>query len=69
MGGAMDLIAEFGALIDVLNREGIEYAVCGEIAVSIHGYVRATTDIDILIRAGRRRDLDDLEHLGIPLDE
>jgi len=69
MGGAMDLIAEFGALIDVLNREGIEYAVCGGIAVSIHGYVRATTDIDILIRAGRRRDLDDLEHLGIPLDE
>lgn len=51
MGGAMDLIREFGALIDVLNREGIEYAVCGGIAVSIHGYVRATTDIDILVRA------------------
>ena len=47
----MDLIEEFGALIDVLNREGIEYAVCGGFAVSIHGYVRATTDIDILIQS------------------
>lgn len=46
----MDLIREFGALIDLFNREGIEYAVCGGIAVSIHGFVRATTDIDILIR-------------------
>jgi hypothetical protein len=47
----MDLIREFGALIDVFNREGVEYAVCGGIAVTIHGYVRATKDVDFLIRA------------------
>ena len=29
----MDLIREFEALIDVLNREIVEYAVCGGIAV------------------------------------
>jgi len=50
MGGAMDLIAEFGSLLDMLNREGIEYAVCGGIAVTIHGYARTTKDIDFLIR-------------------
>ena len=35
MGGAMDLIHEFGTLIDVFNRERVEYAVCGGIAVMI----------------------------------
>lgn len=47
----MDLIREFKLLIDVFNREGVEYAVCGGIAVTIHGYVRTTKDIDFLIRA------------------
>lgn len=51
MGGSMDLIREFAALIDLFHREGIEYAVCGGIAVTIHGYVRTTKDIDFLIRA------------------
>lgn len=46
----MDLIHEFSALIDELNRENVEYAVCGGIAVTIHGYVRTTKDIDFLIR-------------------
>ena len=31
----MDLIHEFGALIEELNRENVEYAVCGGIAVTI----------------------------------
>jgi len=51
----MDLIREFGALIDALHREDVEYAVCGGIAVTIHGYVRTTKDIDLLIR---REDAD-----------
>jgi len=38
----MDLIREFGALIDALHRENVEYAVCGGIAVTIHGYVRTS---------------------------
>lgn len=51
----MDLIHDFGALIDALHREGMEYAVCGGIAVTIYGYVRTTKDIDLLIR---REDAD-----------
>ncbi len=33
-----------------LNESGIEYALCGGLAVAVHGYPRATQDIDILIR-------------------
>ena len=40
-------------LLDVtsdLERNGIEYAVCGGLALTIHGFTRATFDIDVLIR-------------------
>lgn len=47
----MDLYAELIAVIDLLNAEGIEYAVCGGIAVALHGYVRFTHDLDILVRS------------------
>jgi hypothetical protein len=46
----MDLQEEVLALIDVLNRDGVEYGVCGGIALAIHGYPRFTKDIDILVR-------------------
>ena len=46
----MSFYDEFKALIDVLNREGIDYAVCGGVAVAFHGYPRLTDDIDILVR-------------------
>lgn len=34
---------------DALNRYGVRYLVIGGIACVLHGYVRATTDVDILI--------------------
>ena len=46
----MDFYDEFKTLIDLLNREGIDYAVCGGIAVAFHGYPRLTDDIDILVQ-------------------
>ncbi len=42
-------------LLDVirdLNRNGIAYAVCGGLAMALHGYPRATMDIDLLIEEG-----------------
>jgi hypothetical protein len=47
--GDMDLYTELIALIDALAQERIENAVCGGIAVALHGYVRFTKDIDLLI--------------------
>lgn len=39
------------ALIDAMNREGVEYTIIGSVAMAVHGLVRATTDADFLIRA------------------
>lgn len=44
------LLEELGQLISALEENGIEYAVCGGLALAIHGFARATLDIDILIQ-------------------
>ena len=41
---------ELDAIRSALARDGIEYAVCGGIAMAIHGFTRATEDIDLFIR-------------------
>lgn len=46
----MKLYFELEALIDALNVAGIEYALCGGLAVAMHGYVRFTQDIDLMAR-------------------
>jgi len=53
----MDLIEELLGLVDGLNAERIEYAVCGGIALAIHGHPRFTKDIDLLVRAADRERL------------
>ncbi|HEX9929863.1 MAG TPA: DUF6036 family nucleotidyltransferase [Pyrinomonadaceae bacterium] len=44
------LLDELSELISALNENQIEYAVCGGLALTIHGFPRATFDIDILIK-------------------
>lgn len=34
-----------------MENNGIEYAVCDRLAMAIHGFARATLDIDLLIQA------------------
>jgi hypothetical protein len=46
---ALDIIAELEALIDRLETERIEYAICGGLALAIHGRPRMTKDIDVLV--------------------
>lgn len=48
----MDLQVEFSRVIGALRDAGIEYAVCGGLAVAIHGAPRATKDIDLLVLEG-----------------
>ncbi len=43
------LLAEFVNFTETLNRETIDYAICGGWAMAIHGLPRATVDIDLLI--------------------
>jgi hypothetical protein len=46
----MDLVEELTGLVDALNALGVGYAVCGGIALAIHGYPRFTQDIDLLVQ-------------------
>ncbi len=51
----MDLREEALSIAKVLKDSSVPYAFCGAVALAIHGYPRATKDIDILIDPG---DLD-----------
>lgn len=46
-----DLYEEFKSIVSALEAQGIDYAVCGGLAMAIHGLPRATVDIDMLILA------------------
>jgi hypothetical protein len=46
-----DLYEEFKSIIAALEERGIDYAVCGGLAMAVHGLPRATVDIDLLILA------------------
>ena len=44
------LLDELSQLISAFDENEIEYAVCGGLSLAIHGFARATLDIDILIQ-------------------
>src|ERR1700675_588010 len=46
-----DLYEEFKSIVSALEEQGIDYAVCGGLAMAVHGLPRATVDIDLLILA------------------
>ena len=46
----MDLIEELKRVVDGMRRERLPYAVCGGIALAVHGFPRFTKDIDLLVR-------------------
>ena len=46
----MDLKQELLGIVGALNKAGVPYALCGGMAVVLHGYPRLTRDIDLLIR-------------------
>ena len=48
-----DLYEEFNSIVAGLEEHGIDYAVCGGLAMAVHGLPRATVDIDLLILAER----------------
>jgi len=45
----MDLYDEFVSIIEALEAQRIPYAVCGGMAMAIHGFPRATVDVDVLV--------------------
>ena len=61
----LDLYEELRSLIAALDKHGIEYALCGGIAMAIFGRPRATVDIDLLIVA---ESLDEVIELAKALE-
>lgn len=47
----LDIYDEFLQLVERLNEQAIDYAVCGGMAMAFHGAPRATIDIDLLVLA------------------
>ncbi|MBL8610552.1 MAG: hypothetical protein JNL38_24655 [Myxococcales bacterium] len=45
----MNLVDELHAVSRALSDAGIPYAICGGVAVTIHGATRTTKDIDLLV--------------------
>jgi hypothetical protein len=52
-----DLLEELKSVIARLDDAAVPYALCGGLAMAVHGYPRATVDIDLLVM------IDDLERL------
>ncbi|MDQ3037982.1 MAG: nucleotidyl transferase AbiEii/AbiGii toxin family protein [Myxococcota bacterium] len=64
----LDLVAELQGVASTLRAGGVEFALCGGLAVAVHGHVRATRDIDLLIRsADRDKALASLKSAGFDL--
>jgi hypothetical protein len=45
----LDLLEELRNVIARIDGEGVPYALCGGLAMAVHGYPRATVDIDLLV--------------------
>jgi len=41
--------------VEVLRREGVDYLVIGAFALSVHGVVRGSSDVDALLNISARR--------------
>lgn len=48
---AFDLFTELTTLLAALDEHEIDYALCGGLAMAVHGYPRATVDIDLMVLA------------------
>ena len=47
----IDIVNELRDLVAKFDEQGIEYALCGGMAMGVHGFLRATMDIDFLVPA------------------
>ncbi len=53
----LDIFEELKAITAILEERRIDYALCGGLAMAVHGRARATVDIDLLIPAESLNDV------------
>lgn len=61
------MIGDIEAVLEALNRAQVRYLVVGGVAVVLHGYLRTTADLDLVIQLEREnvlRAMDALAALG-----
>lgn len=46
----MDIVTELRQVTDLLDRAGVDYALCGGLAMAVFALPRSTLDIDRLIQ-------------------
>lgn len=49
MSAVLDLEEELRGAVAALSTNQVPYALCGGLALAVHGYPRATKDIDLLV--------------------
>lgn len=62
----MDLYVELVHLAQTFEREGLDYALVGGLAVAVWGLPRATQDIDLLVIGPRLRRSNAVSHSRLP---
>lgn len=60
----LDLFDELRSVIARLDQDRIPHALCGGLAMAVHGSPRATVDIDVLVLT---KDLDRVEAAVAPI--
>jgi hypothetical protein len=66
----MDIQQELTKIAEKLHQDRIEYALCGGLAMAVHGLLRATMDIDIMVELNSFvRLVRSLECLGFTQNE
>ena len=56
----LDLYEELAAIVDALESHEQPYALCGGMAMAVHGFMRATVDIDLLVPADHATAIEDI---------
>jgi len=47
------MIGEIEGILDALNRAHVRYLIVGGVAVVLHGYLRTTAALDLIIQLDR----------------
>jgi hypothetical protein len=55
----LDIAEELDSIRRVLSERGIEFAVCGGLAMAIYGFVRATVNLDLFVKPEDSGDIED----------
>jgi len=62
------MVGESEAILDALNQARMRYLVVGGVAVVLHGHLRITADLDLIIHLERDNVLRAMRALQVPLE-